>query len=161
MKMVRKTQIILAALAIFSAGSALAEIQTRLLPAPPQSPVNTQVQPICEDVSLSVYFSAYETMLSSYARHALSNAHDTLKNCAITSIEAVAVSEESHNDEAMADLSTTRAIAVIDALAANGIDAPQTEFRIAPVSETHKGQPATILARRVDVTLHAAPGHGL
>ncbi len=159
--MVRKTSTLLAALVVFGAAPAMAELQSRPLPAPPQTMTTAQAETACKTIQLSVYFSAYETMLSRYAQHAISNAKDSLRHCAITSIEAVAISEEAHTDETMADLSSDRAIAVIDALTAEGIDTPQTEFRIASATDTLTNRPNSILARRVDVTVHASAGHGL
>ena len=53
---------------------------------------------------MSVYFSAYESMLSSYSMRAVNAASERLAGCAVTEINAEVVSEEAHDDEDLAAL---------------------------------------------------------
>ncbi|MEH6412028.1 MAG: hypothetical protein V7741_15995 [Hyphomonas sp.] len=131
-------------------------------PPPPTAPATIPVTKSCEDVSLSIYFPAYETMLSSYSMRAVNAASDQLAGCAVTEIKAEVTSEEAHTDEGLSHISEARATAVLNAFSARGIRAGDIETDITPVTVTTApaGQKAT-LARRVDVVLTAEPGYGL
>ncbi len=159
--MARKTTTLLATLIVFGAAPAIAELNSRPLPAPPQTKASPPPQTTCDTIQLSVYFSAYEATLSQYARRAISNAKASLQGCAINKIEAVTISEEAHTDETIANLSNNRAVAVLEALTKEGVDTPKTEFRVASASDMTPNRSNSILARRVDVTVHASAGHGL
>lgn len=131
-------------------------------PPPPTTPATIPVTKSCEDVSLSIYFPAYETMLSSYSMRAVNAASDQLAGCAVTEIKAEVTSEEAHTDEGLSHISEARATAVLNAFSARGIRAGDIETDVTPVTvtTTPAGQKAT-LARRVDVVLTAEPGYGL
>ena len=131
-------------------------------PPPPTAPATIPVTKSCEDVSLSIYFPAYETMLSSYSMRAVNAASDQLAGCAVTEIKAEVTSEEAHTDEGLSHISEARATAVLNAFSARGIRAGDIETDVTPVTvtTTPAGQKAT-LARRVDVVLTAEPGYGL
>lgn len=126
---------------------------------PPQTKVFTPVSNSCDDVSLSVYFPAHETMMSSYALRTISAAGDRLEGCSVQAINANVVSEEGHTEEALARLSEARADAVIQALNSNGISSPEThrEYANVPVDAQ---SPARPMARRVVVTVKASPAYG-
>lgn len=131
-------------------------------PPPPGSPITIAFTKPCENVSLSIYFPAYETMLSSYSLRAVKAASDQLAGCAVTDIKAEVVSEEAHTDEGLTHISEARATAVLNAFSARGIRASDVEADITPATVTRAatGKKA-MLARRVDVVLTAEPGYGL
>ena len=129
---------------------------------PPTEKVIQAKAPTCEDVSLSVYFSSYEAMLSNYAMRSVNAATDLLAGCAVTEIEAVVISEERHADEDLAALSEARAAAVLDAFASRGVHADEVHTIIpAAIDNTQVDAVATPLARRVDIRVKAEPGYGL
>ena len=131
-------------------------------PAPPTVPAQITHEKTCEDVTVSVYFPAYETMLSSYSMRAVNAASDRLAGCAVTEINAEVVSEEAHSNEDFAALSEARATAVLDAFSARGIRAPDVHTDITPkVDAAMRMRAKAPLARRVDVVLTAEPGYGL
>jgi len=131
-------------------------------PPPPNVPAQITHEKSCEDVTVSVYFSAYETMLSSYSMRAVNAASDRLAGCAVTEIKADVVSEEAHSDEDFAALSEARATAVLDAFIARGIHAPDVHMDITPkVDAVMPMRSKAPLARRVNVELTAEPGYGL
>jgi outer membrane protein OmpA-like peptidoglycan-associated protein len=134
----------------------------QVLPPPPTTPARIPFTKACDDVTMSVYFSAYETMLSSYSMRAVNAASDELAGCAVTKIRTEVVSEEVHSDEDLTNISEARAAAVLDAFNARGIRARDVRTNIAPTVMTtaQDGQKAN-LARRVDVVLLAEPGYGL
>ena len=127
-------------------------------PPPPTTPATIPFTKACDDVTLSVYFSAYETMLSSYSMRAVNAASDQLAGCAVTEIKTEVVSEEAHSDEDLTNISQARA----DAFNARGIRASDVRTDITPVivATVPVAQKAT-LARRVDVVLTAEPAYGL
>ncbi|MEQ8300571.1 MAG: hypothetical protein RH945_08505 [Hyphomonas sp.] len=131
-------------------------------PPPPTTPATIPFTKACDDVTLSVYFSAYETMLSSYSMRAVNAASDQLAGCAVTEIKTEVVSEEAHSDEDLTNISQARAAAVLDAFNARGIRASDVRTDITPVivATVPVAQKAT-LARRVDVVLTAEPAYGL
>jgi outer membrane protein OmpA-like peptidoglycan-associated protein len=130
---------------------------------PPAEPVYVARKPVCEDMKLSIYFPAYETMLSSYSVRALNAATDSLEGCAVTDIDVAVVSEEAHTDSEMAQLSEARAAAVLQALSDRGIYAPriETSFREVNANAVSAEMPAEPMARRVDVNLDVKPVYGL
>jgi len=129
---------------------------------PPTTPATIPFTKVCDDVTLSVYFSAYETMLSSYSMRAVNAASDQLAGCAVTEIKTEVVSEEAHSDEDLTNISQARAAAVLEAFNARGIRASDVRTDITPtiVAAAPVGQKAS-LARRVDVVLTAEPAYGL
>ena len=130
---------------------------------PPAEPVYIARQPVCEDMKLSIYFPAYETMLSSYSVRALNAATDSLDGCAVTDIDVAVVSEEAHTDSEMAQLSEARAAAVLQALSDRGIYAPRIETSFSQVNANAASAevPAEPMARRVDINLDVKPLYGL
>jgi outer membrane protein OmpA-like peptidoglycan-associated protein len=138
--------------------AALAEVP----PPPPTAPVQMSHVKSCDDVSMSIYFSAYESMLSSYSMRAVSAASDRLSGCAVTEIKADVVSEEAHSDEDLAELSKARAAAVLNAFNARGINAREVHTDITPKVDVAMPTGGNApLARRVDIVLTAQPGYGL
>jgi len=131
-------------------------------PVPPTQSADISHAKSCEDVSMSVYFSAYESMLSSYSMRAVNAASDRLAGCAVTEINAEVVSEEAHDDEDLANLSEARAAAVLDAFNVRGIQAREVHTDITPKVDVAMPAGANApLARRVDIVLIAQPGYGL
>nr|WP_321441605.1 hypothetical protein [uncultured Hyphomonas sp.] len=130
---------------------------------PPAEPVYIARKPVCEDMKLSIYFPAYETMLSSYSVRALNAATDSLDGCAVTDIDVAVVSEEAHTDSEMAQLSEARAAAVLQALSDRGIYAPRIETSFSQVNANAASAevPAEPMARRVDINLDVKPLYGL
>ncbi|MCA8892625.1 MAG: hypothetical protein KDA56_12565 [Hyphomonas sp.] len=130
---------------------------------PPAEPVYVARKPVCEDMKLSIYFPAYETMLSSYSVRALNAATDSLDGCAVTDIDVAVVSEEAHTDSEMAQLSEARAAAVLQALSDRGIYAPRIETNFSQVNASAASAevPAEPMARRVDINLDVKPLYGL
>lgn len=131
--------------------------------APPAKPVYVARKPVCEDMKLSIYFPAYETMLSSYSVRALNAATNRLEGCAVTDIDVSVVSEEAHTDAELAKLSEARAAAVLEALSSRGIFAPSIETSFQQVNATAASADVQVepMARRVDVTLDVKPIYGL
>lgn len=131
--------------------------------APPAKPVYVAHKPVCEDMNLSIYFPAYETMLSSYSVRALNAATDSLEGCAVTDIDVEVVSEEAHTDAELATLSEARAAAVLEALSARGIFAPSVETNFQQVNATAAlaETPVEPMARRVELKLDVKPVYGL
>ena len=130
---------------------------------PPAEPVYIARKPVCEDMKLSIYFPAHETMLSSYSVRALNAATDSLDGCAVTDIDVAVVSEEAHTDSEMAQLSEARAAAVLQALSDRGIYAPRIETSFSQVNANAASAevPAEPMARRVDINLDVKPLYGL
>ncbi|MEO1965701.1 MULTISPECIES: hypothetical protein [Hyphomonas] len=130
---------------------------------PPAEPVYVARKPVCEDMKLSIYFPAYETMLSSYSVRALNAATDSLDGCAVTDIDVAVVSEEAHTDSEMAQLSEARAAAVLQALSDRGIYAPRIETNFSQVNANAASAEvqAEPMARRVDINLDVKPLYGL
>ena len=130
---------------------------------PPAEPVYIARKPVCEDMKLSIYFPAYETMLSSYSVRALNAATDSLDGCAVTDIDVAVVSEEAHTDSEMAQLSEARAAAVLQALSDRGIYAPRIETSFSQVNANAASAevPAEPMARRVDINLDVKTLYGL
>nr|WP_321511442.1 hypothetical protein [uncultured Hyphomonas sp.] len=130
---------------------------------PPAEPVYIARKPVCEDMKLSIYFPAYETMLSSYSVRTLNAATDSLDGCAVTDIDVAVVSEEAHTDSEMAQLSEARAAAVLQALSDRGIYAPRIETSFSQVNANAASAevPAEPMARRVDINLDVKPLYGL
>lgn len=132
-------------------------------PAPPTKKVYVARKPACEDLNLSIYFSAHESMLSSYSVRTLNAASDLLSGCAVTDIDVSVVSEEAHTDADLSHLSEARAAAVLEALSARGIYAPriQTSFEQANAAAASAETMKEPMARRVDVRLEVKPVYGL
>ncbi|MCA8903179.1 MAG: hypothetical protein KDA53_18225 [Hyphomonas sp.] len=132
-------------------------------PAPPTEKVYIARKPACEDMNLSIYFSAYEAMLSSYSVRTLNAASDTLSGCAVTDIDVSVVSEEAHTDSELSRLSEARAAAVLEALSARGIYAPRVQTSFEPANAAAAGAETMKepMARRVDVRLEVKPVYGL
>ena len=130
---------------------------------PPAKPVYVAQKPACEDMKLSIYFPAYETMLSSYSVRALNAATDRLEGCAVTDIDVSVVSEEAHTEAELASLSEARAANVLEALSARGIYAPRIETNFEQVNANAASAETQIepMARRVDVSLDVKPVYGL
>jgi outer membrane protein OmpA-like peptidoglycan-associated protein len=131
--------------------------------APPAKPVYVAHKPVCEDMTLSIYFPAYETMLSSYSVRALNAATNSLEGCAVTDIDVSVVSEEAHSDSELAQLSEARAAAVLEALSDRGVFAPRIETSFQQVNATAASAETQVepMARRVDVKLDVKPIYGL
>lgn len=129
---------------------------------PPTQPAHVPYEKSCDDLEISVYFSARESMLSSYSMRALNTAGDLLAGCAVTNIRATVISADAVEPDAAADLSEARAAAVLDALSARGIRARNVQTDFVPVSEAPLPENTSIpMARRVDLTVRAAKGYGL
>ena len=151
-----------AGLGLIGAAFALPAVSDAPKP-PPAKPVYIARKPACEDMKLSIYFPAYETMLSSYSVRALNAATNRLEGCAVTDIDVAVVSEEAHTDAELAKLSEARAAAVLEALSSRGIFAPKIETSFQQVNATAASADAQIepMARRVDITLDVKPIYGL
>ncbi|MEZ5947328.1 MAG: hypothetical protein R3C13_00215 [Hyphomonas sp.] len=132
-------------------------------PPPPTEPVYVARKPSCDDLKLSVYFSAHESMLSSYSIRALNAASDNLSGCAVTRIDVSVVSEETGSDAELAVLSEARAASVLEALASNGISAPRVQTSYEPVTIAASAKSGLVdpMARRADVKLKVKPVYGL
>jgi outer membrane protein OmpA-like peptidoglycan-associated protein len=156
----KRSMIALAGLTVAAVVQAPALAQER--PVPPAVPAQINHEKACEDVTVSVYFPAYESMLSAYSMRAVNAASDRLAGCAVTEIKADVVSEEAHSDEGFAALSEARATAVLEAFSARGVRAPEIHTDISPkVDAAMALSTKAPLARRVDVILTAEPGYGL
>ena len=151
-----------AGLGLIGATAALPAVSDAPKP-PPAKPVYIAHKPACEDMKLSIYFPAYETMMSSYSIRALNAATNSLEGCAVTDIDVAVVSEEAHTEAELANLSEARAAAVLEALSARGIYAPRIETNFAQVNANAADADvqAEPMARRVDVTLDVKPVYGL
>ncbi len=130
---------------------------------PPSKPVYVAHKPACEDMELSIYFPAYDSMLSSFSARTISAASDSLDGCAVTDIKVDVVSEEALTDETMAHLSEQRAAAVIEALADRGISAQRVKTNYVKINAAAAGAKVMTepMARRVDLKLDVKPGYGL
>lgn len=151
-----------AGLGLIGAAAALPAVSDAPHP-PPAKPVYIARKPACEDMKLSIYFPAYETMLSSYSIRALNAATNHLEGCAVTDIDVSVVSEEAHSDAELSRLSEARAASVLEALSARGIFAPSVETSFRQVNATAASAEAPIepMARRVDISLDVKPLYGL
>jgi len=151
-----------ATLGLIGAAAALPAVSDAPKP-PPAKPVYIAHKPACEDMKLSIYFPAYETMLSSYSVRALNAATNSLEGCAVTDINVSVVSEEAHTEAELATLSEARAAAVLEALSDRGIYAPRIETSFEQVNATAASaeSPVEPMARRVDVQLDVKPVYGL
>ena len=112
MKNLTKTLITAAAL-IASTSAAAAEI------APPDA------SPTCAPINVTVYFAAGETALSKVATSALEAQTTNIGNCAITSVEAAAISPDDST------LSEARSAAVLSALNKLGVNTNNSASTIA------------------------------
>lgn len=150
-----------AGLGLIGAVAALPAVSDAPKP-PPAKPVYIARKPVCDDMKLSIYFPAHETMLSSYSVRALNAATDQLEGCAVTDIDVSVVSEEARNDAEMASLSEARADAVLAALSDRGVFAPSINTSYEPVSTPVSADAAVEpMTRRVDITLDVKPVYGL
>ncbi|MEZ5998180.1 MAG: OmpA family protein [Hyphomonas sp.] len=132
-------------------------------PPPPTEPVYIARKPSCDDLKLSIYFPAHESMLSSFSVRALNAASDNLSGCAVTRIDVAVVSEEAGTDAELSDLSEARAASVLEALASNGISAPRIRTSYEPATQAADDDTAPVepMARRVDLKLKVKPVYGL
>lgn len=152
-----------AGLGLIGAAAALPAVSDAPKP-PPAKPVYIAHKPTCDDMKLSVYFPAHETMLSSYSVRTLNAATNQLEGCAVTDIDVSVVSDEARTDSEMAKLSEARADAVLAALSARGVFAPSIKTSYEPVSMADASAadiPTEPMARRVDLTLDVKPVYGL
>ncbi|KCZ89515.1 hypothetical protein [Hyphomonas johnsonii] len=157
----KRSMIALAGLTIAATAAAI-PASAEVPPPPPAVKADITPQKACDDISMSVYFPAYESMLSAYSMRAVNAASDRLTGCAVTVIKADVVSEEAHSDPAFATLSEARAEAVLDAFHARGIRAPDISMDVTPkIDATLPAGTTAPLARRVDIVLTAEPGFGL
>lgn len=158
----KRTMFAAAGLGLVGALAALPAVSEAPKP-PPAEPVYIARKPVCEDMKLSIYFPAYETMLSSYSVRALNAATDSLEGCAVIDIDVSVVSEEAHTDAELAQLSEARAAAVLQALSDHGVFAPriETNFREVNAKTANAEGQAEPMARRVDVSLDVKPVYGL
>ena len=158
----KRTLFAAAGLGLVGALAALPAVSDAPKP-PPAEPVYIASKPVCEDMKLSIYFPAYETMLSSYSVRTLNAATDSLDGCAVTDIDVAVVSEEAHTDAEMAQLSEARAAAVLQALSDRGIYAPriETNFRRVNANAASAEMPVEPMARRVEIDLDVKPVFGL
>ena len=131
--------------------------------APPTKPVHYAETTSCRDMSLSVYFSNQETMLSSYSLRALNTAGDQLAGCQVRKIDAKVVSADAGDGVHAEQLSQARTAAVLDALSARGVQSGIVRTEFMPL-DTLDGMDAGVappLMRRVELTVKADPGIGL
>ena len=135
MKHILKTLVAPALLAL-TASPAFADV------APP----DTTAQ--CAPISLTIYFSADEAELSTYAAAALAVQAEDAQDCLVSTIEATAISTDGG-----ASLSEARSEAVIVALSELGIATTDTVTHIADAPEG----PVLAPARRVDLVLTTLP----
>lgn len=160
--MMKRALFAIAGIGLIGAAAALPAVSDAP-PPPPAKPVYVARKPVCEDMKLSIYFPAYESMLSSYSVRALNAATSRLEGCAVTDIDVSVVSEEAHTDADLAKLSEARAAAVLEALSARGVFAPsiETSFRQVNASAAAAEVQAEPMARRVDIALDVKPVYGL
>ena len=153
----------------FAVGTSIAALalivpgMTEAPKAPPTEAVHYADVAPCRDMSLSVYFSNHETMLSSYSLRALNTAGDQLAGCKIRKIDAKVVSADAGNGMHAEQLSQARTAAVLDALSARGVQSGivRTEFLPLDTFESRDTGVAPPLMRRVELTVKADPGVGL
>ena len=153
----------------FAVGTSIAALalivpgMTEAPKAPPTHKVHYSDVALCRDMSLSVYFSNQETMLSSYSLRALNTAGDQLAGCQIRKIDAKVVSADAGDGVQAEQLSQARTAAVLDALTARGIQSGivRTEFLPLDTVEGVETGVAPPLMRRVELTVKADPGVGL
>ena len=130
--------------------------------APPTQAVHIPYEKNCEDMQFTVYFSAHEAALSSYAMRALNTAGDQLAGCSISDIQATVISADAPKPGSAPRLSEERAAIVIDALSARGIRARDIRTDFIQASEANLSDEMVYpLARRVDLNVKASTGYGL
>ena len=130
--------------------------------APPSEPVRVPYEKTCQDRQITVYFSKYESVLSSYAVRSLNTAGDELAGCAVTDIQTRVVSADAADDSEAANLSEARAAVVLEALNARGIRARDIHTDFVPAHLANPSEDLTVpMARRVDLTVKASTSYGL
>jgi outer membrane protein OmpA-like peptidoglycan-associated protein len=138
------------ALALLVGGCATVEnARARLVKAPAR----------CADQTISIYFEPDSAELTREGRMLISQAAAGAARCRVTAVDVLGLSDATGAADANLALSKTRAAAVAQALAANGL--PAADFRVGAAGDagavTPQGE-ARPLRRRVDVTLHLAGG---
>ncbi|MFN3314652.1 MAG: OmpA family protein [Hyphomonas sp.] len=123
---------------------------------PPAPPVEAPqpVAPICDDMKLDIYFSAYETALTPQSASVIEAASEHLKGCYVAAVSLDVLSEEAHTDEEAADLSEARANTVISALIEKGVEplAFEADFRRVDAAAPGAAPMVEPMARRVSVS---------
>lgn len=117
-------------------------------PAPPQSPASAAETVTCDTLDLTLYFQDESAELTDEAKAVIENMGDRLSGCAVTEIDARALSEDGD-----VSLASARAEAVEDAMIHAGIEPAASTTDI--VMRRQSGQGAPILARRVELTIKA------
>lgn len=136
--------------------AALALAMPALAQAPPAPPAEAPdpAAPICDDMKLCLYFSAYETDLTPQSASVIEAASDHLKGCHVAAVSLDVLSEEAHTDEGAAALSEARANTVMTALIDKGVEpfAFNADFRRVDAAAPGAAPMVAPMARRVSVS---------
>lgn len=102
----------------------------------------------CETVDLAIYFEDGTADLTDAAKRVIENTSDQLAGCAVTEMDATAISA----DAQAVSLSEARAASVIQALSVAGVEATETTTDIV-LRRVSSGADTPIMARRVELSL--------
>lgn len=127
------------------------------LPAPPTEPAPAVETQTCDNIQMSIYFAAHDSMLSSYSRRAIDMISERLDGCTIKAVDARVSAEEAHTDEALSELSETRVNAVFQALEDSGVEIVASRSDAYPLMYTNRDEANMLFNRRVVLRIEAAP----
>ncbi len=116
--------------------------------APPTERYVPAAKTECEIIDLTIYFQAGTADLTDAARRVVTDASEQLSGCAVTEMNATAISA----DASAISLSEARAANVIEALSHKGVEAGETTTDIVLRRVSSNGA-SPIMARRVELSL--------
>lgn len=116
--------------------------------APPTEQYTPATAVDCETVDLAIYFEAGTADLTEVAERVIANTSEQLAGCAVTEMDATAVSADAQT----VSLSEARAATVIQALSVAGVEAAETTTDIV-LRRVSSEADTPIMARRVELSL--------
>lgn len=125
------------------AGCAIGHPRARIEKAPP----------VCEDVTVQIYFEPDSVEVTEEGRAVLSQAANQARRCRIDRVAVLGLADAAGAPEANLELSRRRAASVTAALAATGLPAAEFDLKAAGQSGAVTPDGAQPLRRRADVTV--------
>ncbi|WP_296818521.1 OmpA family protein [Brevundimonas sp.] len=113
---------------------------------------------VCVATTLPVYFDEGNASLTGPARELIATTAQRLSGCEIRRVQVVGLASASGGATRNLTLSERRAMAVTEALAAEGWPAPVFEVMAAGEDGAVQGGVAEPVRRRVELLIEAAPG---
>ncbi len=121
--------------------------------APPTAVYTQSQDPICNPMTVQVYFQNGQTLLSDSARRTIESASTSLNGCALASISIVSFARDGRTNTEVISLATGRIENVQAALVDQGLVRTDLSTSISPNTGSSSAYQPT--SRRIEVTLAA------